>query len=87
MTIDIRKTRQRFGGDVCRVMGAVWFYLNLKELYLVQLFALCYRAVHQKLFVAQTSRFSSSYTANIIITLAHGKMNWSPSFALICFTG
>ena len=32
-------TRQRFGGHVCRVVGAVWLYQTLGELYLVQLFA------------------------------------------------
>ena len=31
--------RERFGGHVCRVTGAVWLYATLKELYLVQLFS------------------------------------------------
>ena len=32
------RPRQRFGGHVCRVVGAVWLFRTLGELYLVQLF-------------------------------------------------
>ena len=33
------RVRQRIGGHLCRVVGAVWLYSTLRELYLVQLFA------------------------------------------------
>ena len=33
------RPRQRFAGHVCRVVGAVWLFSTLRELYLVQLFA------------------------------------------------
>ena len=35
----IGNTRQRVGGHVCRVVGAVWLYQNLEDLHFVQLFA------------------------------------------------
>ena len=56
MVDGIGKTRQRFGGHVCRAVGAVW-YQNRKELHLVQWFARWgvagYRATHPKFSVAQ----------------------------------
>ena len=33
------RIQERFGGHVCRVIGAIWLFRTLKELYLVQLFA------------------------------------------------
>ena len=63
------RVRQRFGGHVCRVVGAIWLFKHLKELYLVQLFARWGSKSIERYIQSAPLRNQSSFAARVLSSL------------------